>query len=35
MTRDAEEWISDLAMAALIVLSPFIWGTFIWWELGR
>jgi len=26
---------TDYAMAALIVLSPFIWGTFIWWGLAR
>jgi len=26
---------SDYAMAVLIVLSPFIWGSFIWWELGQ
>jgi len=27
--------MTDLAMAALIVLSPFIWGSFIWWGLAR
>jgi len=27
--------VADLAMAALIILSPFIWGTFIWWGLAR